>query len=118
MHDLHLFANVFYLTVAFVFVLCTLAVSSSEEQSAHADMTQTGGIMAHWWHVDATPSTSSERDGSSAGSSGVGKRPRDDNRTYVTVTVLIMHPYLTLDLKLGFHYPSSRPKFTGRVDGP
>jgi len=58
-------------------------VSSSEEQSAQVDMMQTGGIMAHWWHVDATPSTSSERDGSSAGSSGVGKRPRDSGRKYV-----------------------------------
>jgi len=53
---------------------------------------QTGAIMAHWWHVDATPSTSSERDGSTAGSSGSGKRPRDDGRTYVvpanTVNIL------------------------------
>ena len=44
---------------------------------------QTGGIMAHWWPHDATPSTSSERDGSAAGSSAIGKRPRDDSRTYV-----------------------------------
>jgi len=71
------------LFVVFVFVLFTCTVSSSEEQSTQVDTMQTGGIMAHWWHVDATPSTSSERDGSSAGSSGVGKRPRDDSRTYV-----------------------------------
>lgn len=58
-------------------------MSSSEEQSAQVDMMQTGGIMAHWWPHDATPSTSSERDGSSAGSSAIGKRPRDDSRTYV-----------------------------------
>ena len=61
-------------------VFFALAVSSSEEPSAQVDMMQTGGIMAHWWHVDATPSTSSERD---AAISGIGKRPRDDGRTYV-----------------------------------
>lgn len=60
-------------------------MSSSEEQSAQMEgMIQTGGIMAHWWHVDATPSTSSERDGSAAGSSGVTKRPRESiGRMYV-----------------------------------
>lgn len=63
-------------------------MSSSEEPSAQVDMMQTGGIMAHWWHVDATPSTSSERDGSTAGSSGGGKRPRDDGRTYVSANTV------------------------------
>ena len=63
-----------------MFSVCVHSVSSSEEQSA------LGGITAHWWHVDATPSTSSERDGSTAGSSGVGKRPRDDGRRCVPVS--------------------------------
>jgi len=64
-------------------------VSSSEEQSAQLDMMQTGGIVAHWWHVDATPSTSSERDGSSAGSNVGSKRQRDEGRTYVLTNMSI-----------------------------
>ena len=58
--------------------------------------------MAHWWHVDATPSTSSERDGSAAGSSGVGKRPRDDSRTYVTIYTSLTADVADLLCKLVF----------------
>ena len=48
---------------------------------------------------------------------------RNEADVFVIVTFLIIvgTPYNThfiLSLKVGFHYPSSRPEFTGRVDGP
>ena len=38
---------------------------------------------------------------------------RNNDKRYVVSELL-----QPVRLKVGFHYPSSRPEFTGRVDGP